>query len=410
MRSSRATIIRSIGILLVLGASVLGACGKANKEAVFTPEVGHPEGWVADHGGEYREAAPRCTGCHAADLSGGISAVSCFSVSFEGIACHPAGPAAFIHPEGWGAQAAHGPRAKAAPGAMEGLAWCQGCHGRDFGGGRVNSPCARCHGVPAPHPRAPWRGGLATHVTTDEGNADVCSGCHRRSGAGGDPGCFNNTLCHAARGVHPGGWGDAGKHGAAAKRAPAGSAGFQSCGECHGANFSGDGSGVSCFSCHGIKAPHPPAPWRGRLTHVTTEPRNASACIGCHRSRNPPPGVSPGCFNNTLCHPHEPGWAGPDLHGAGAKARPSATKGFPACQSCHGTLFGGGNPGRTCFRAGGCHTSPAPHAPGPWTGLRTHATTNTGNAGVCALCHRRPSAPASLPDNCFNTSLCHAQR
>lgn len=408
----RTTLRRGVaGLALAFaGALALAACSKTHQSVLFTPGEGHPDGWVADHGAEYRKAASRCAECHGADLTGGIAAVSCYSTGFDGVVCHPAGPAAFIHSDTWAAAGVHGPTAKAAPGAMSGLAWCQGCHGRDFGGGTVNTSCGSCHGVSAPHPRAPWRGGAYTHVTTAQTNAPVCAGCHLAPGPRGEPGCFNATLCHGPRGVHPGGWGDPGSHGATAKRAPGGSKGLAYCQQCHGADFRGGEAERSCSSCHGVAAPHPRSPWRGRYTHTTTDPGNAAVCIHCHRNRRPPPGAEPGCFNNTLCHPHEPGWAAAGEHGAGAKERPSPGRGFPACQSCHGRLFAGGDPGGSCFRAGGCHTQPTPHSPGPWRGgVRTHTTTNGGNVGVCAICHRRPSAPPSLADNCFNTSLCHGQ-
>jgi len=406
---ARAIRLGSLGLLLA-AAAALGACNKTHESVLFTPGVGHPDGWVADHGVEYRKAAPRCVECHGADLRGGISAVSCYSTGIDGTTCHPAGPASFIHGEGWASPGQHGSQAKAAPGAMSGFAWCEGCHGKNFDGGSVNTPCASCHGVPAPHPRAPWRAPGLTHTTTDPANAAVCAQCHARGGAAVEPGCFNATLCHGPRGVHPAGWEAPGSHGAGAKAAPGTYTGFATCASCHGSDFRGNGVGVSCFPCHGVDAPHPASPWRGQYTHTTTNQANAAVCIACHRNPNPPPGAAPGCFNNTLCHPHEPGWASPDRHGAGAKERPSPTRGFPACQYCHGRLFDGGVPGGSCYRAGGCHATTTPHPLSPWNGARTHATTNGGNAGVCALCHRRPSAPASLPDRCFNNSLCHDQR
>ncbi|HEY5999140.1 MAG TPA: hypothetical protein VI078_07530 [bacterium] len=401
---------RSLPWLLLLVVAVAG-CSKSRNDVLFTPGVGHPEDWIADHGKAYRKAPARCVECHGTDLKGGVSAVSCFSASFKGTACHPGGPATFIHPEGWGAWQRHGAAAKAAPGPSGGFAWCESCHGTDFAGGIVNTPCARCHGVPAPHPRAPWRGGPQTHATTNTANAPVCAQCHRHAGSGGQPGCFNGTLCHTQRGVHPGGWGDPTSHGPAAKGRPGPSSGFLFCTGCHGSDYRGNGAGVSCFPCHGVDAPHPPSPWRARFTHTTTDQGNAPVCLACHRNAHPPAGAAPGCFNNTLCHPHPPGWASPDLHGAGAKERPSPTRGFPACQSCHGRLFSGSVPGGSCYRSASCHTAPTPHSPAPWRPPgRTHTTTQDGNAGVCGLCHRRPSAPPSLPDNCFNNSLCHTQR
>ena len=400
----RSHIPRALGLLLL--AALATGCSK-DRGTSFDPDAGHPDDWVADHGQSYLRSSAHCTECHGADLRGGVSGVSCFSAALGTVVCHSAGPEAFIHPDGWGAAGAHGPPAIGSPGATSGLAFCAVCHGADFAGGGVNTPCGRCHGVPAPHPRAPWRGGASTHTRVDPGNAPSCAQCHLRSGTPTSAGCFNNTLCHAARGVHPQGWDGPGNHGAAAKRSPGSDSGFSTCASCHGNDFNGATAGVSCFPCHGVGAPHPRAPWRARLTHTTTAQENAPACVGCHRNSSPPPGAAPGCFNNTLCHPHEPGWADPSRHGAGAKERPSATRGFPACQSCHGRLFDGGVPGGSCYRAGGCHTRPTPHSPGPWRGARTHTTTNGGNAVACAVCHRRPSAPASLPDGCFNASLCH---
>jgi hypothetical protein len=103
---------------------------------------------------------------------------------------------------------------------------------------------------------------------------------------------------------------------------------------------------------------------------------------------------------------HVAGWSNPALHGATAKAAPGSS-GFSSCQSCHGDNFAGGVVNVSCLNTAGCHGVGvnAPHSPAPWRGgARTHTTTDTGNAVVCALCHQsNPGVPG-----CFNNTLCHA--
>lgn len=107
-------------------------------------------------------------------------------------------------------------------------------------------------------------------------------------------------------GSHVAGFSDPNAHGAVAKSQ---TGGFTSCQECHGVDFAGGVSGVSCFyNCHGVNAPHPRAPWN----HGDTNANNAAVCAECHANGlnspvQPSPSVSvlssaPGCFNNTLCH------------------------------------------------------------------------------------------------------------
>ena len=221
-------------------------------------------------------------------------------------------------------------------------------------------------------------------------------------------------MCHNEAG-HPAGWAVSSPapqpHGVTAKKDNTVSGqGFASCQTCHGANFAGGSTNVSCFLCHG--PPHAPAPWRGApYTHTDTDPSNAPVCAQCHRNANP---GTPGCFNNTLCHatpvPHpvDNAWVAtppaPQPHGNSAKAAPGDNTGFLYCQTCHGTgtNFLGGISGISCQL---CHTS-APHPAGStWRNSTspTHRTTNLGNAAVCAFCHQRAAGTPS----CFGTTLCH---
>jgi hypothetical protein len=328
-------ILRS-HMMLILAAALVGllsACSSQNSQAIFDPQTGkHPATWLQTHPASFLSNPSQCTECHGADLHGGISNVSCFSASFGGIGCHANGPG-HADPATWALPAQHGTAAKAAPNAaaMHGFSICQLCHGSNFAGdfGPTCLNTAGCHGVGvmSPHPVS-WSSGTAStyhHNTTDPGNGPVCALCHT-AGAnspvapppapapGTPPGCFNNTLCHGQLGHAPG-WANPNSHGAAAKSAPnvAAMQGFSTCQTCHGSDFTGSGSAVTCLNtagCHGatVGAPHS-FPWQSTSArkHSTTDPTNASACGLCHLANRQPPAYVPltvpvGCFDNTLCH------------------------------------------------------------------------------------------------------------
>jgi hypothetical protein len=354
----------------------------------------HPSAWLPGDTYVHTTTDPGnaavCANCHRNTNPG---TPGCFNNTL----CH--GAVGNPHPAGWSSPTVHGPVAKAAPGATSGFQYCQVCHGPFAPGGTFN--CQNCHGVVAPHPSAWLPGDAFVHTTTNPGNASVCVQCHHKNS--GTPGCFNNTLCHGAVGIHPPNWPIPTVHGPVAKAAPGSTSGFLYCEACHGTNFSGGSSGISCQSCHGIAAPHPSAWLPGdTYVHTTTDPGNAPVCAQCH-TLNP---GTPGCFNSTLCHgavgnPHPANWPTPTVHGPVAKAAPGATSGFLFCEACHGANFSGGTSGLACQS---CHGIAAPH-PSAWLPGDTyrHTTTNQGNAPVCAQCHRQNAGTAG----CFNNTLCH---
>lgn len=444
-------------MLTVLTFVLLSACSKGNdKAATIDPVTGkHPERWVVTGTGGSHPAAfiagpSACPECHGMALDGGISNVSCFSTSRNGINCHPNGPSG--HPAGWSSPGSHGAAAKATSSGTNGFAHCQVCHGSTFSGGIARSclNTAGCHGagIMAPHAARPWLSkiGGRTHGDTDASNAAACNPCHSggaNSGrkpsttppAGTAPGCFNNTLCHGVEG-HNTGWAAPEAHGIAALSPAGGNKGFSTCTVCHGTRYDGSIAEQSCITtsgCHGARSPHPAKPWRsatGGVSHTRVDSSNAGACTACHTggansSRIPRPGDpvgATGCFNNTLCHGtvgHAAGWNDPAQHGAEAKKSPTATTGFSACQACHGGGFTNG-PAVTCFNTAVCHGSGvnAPHAKKPWfsrTGGPTHTSTDAGNVGTCSICHTaganstiKPPAPATgTPAGCYNNTLCH---
>ena len=275
-----------------------------------------------------------------------------------------------------------------------------------------------------------------------------CTQCHGSDLSGGisNVSCFGNTAgCH--HGPIPN-WSTPAVHGATAKKAP-GSSGFASCQICHGKSFSGGGANESCFTCHGVSAPHARKPWRGApFTHATTDPANAPVCYQCHAYKgtanpnNPhvpptpaPAGTAPGCFNGTMCHnqavAHPAGWAATapaaQPHGDAAKKDNTVSgQGFAYCKTCHGNNFEGTAIGPTCLSNALCHGAgvASPHAPKPWRGSPyTHTTTaEAGNAPVCYQCHAytgtanpnnphvppTPAAAGTAP-GCFNGTMCHNQ-
>ena len=252
-------MIKVFALLLVAGTALtlLSSCGSGNSAAPQLNSAGrHPAGWVAAHPAAFGANAAQCYECHGSDLMGGISKVSCFSATFNGITCHASGPG--NHPAGWSDPAMHGVHAKSAVSGANGFAACQVCHGTLFNGGIVNTSCYSCHGVSAPHPPKPWFGGAYTHTTTDPSNAAVCALCHTAganlspafqlpSYASGTPGCFNSTLCHGAS-PHPADW--LLTHNQAANIPGA-------CQICHGAQLQGDPAfgSPACSSCHTALAP-----------------------------------------------------------------------------------------------------------------------------------------------------------
>ena len=463
-----------VGLLILLAAFASAAgCSTANTPVgggdVIVNHVNASgnsvPGWVAPTGGLHSNSATlnyianggssSCTECHGSDLAGGISRVSCFG---NPAGCHhgPIGDWISTSPP-----QNHGIAAKKAPGSS-GFAACQICHGSNFSGGGAEVSCFTCHGVSAPHAPKPWLGAPYTHTDTDPKNAPVCSNCHfpgspnnpanhpaTPAPAGTAPGCFNNTLCHGENPVpHPVGnaWVTAPPaaqpHANDAKATPGATTGFSYCQDCHGtgttspANFGGGSSGVSCYPCHGVSAPHAPKPWRATAgstyDHTSTDTANAPVCAQCHFPGSPnnppdhpftpaPAGTAPGCFNSTLCHGtsfHPTGWAQATQHGPVAKQAPSASSGFAFCQVCHGTgtNYSGGIVGVSCYT---CHGDVGTPHPADWLPGDTfvHTSTAEGNATVCAFCHRnvanspiappRPPAPDTTAPGCFNSTLCH---
>jgi len=286
-----------------------------------------------------------------------------------------------------------------------------GGSGGSFSSSSTNSPGTFSGGHPVVH---------QTAFLSDPDSCRVCPGADLRGGNAGVS-CFSSSYagasCHAnGPASHPVGWADPGQHGAAAKATPDSSHGFSYCRNCHGQDFSGGIVNVSCFTCHGVNAPHSPYPWRGGArTHVTTNVNNAAVCAACHTNGansnlKPSPfdsGAAPGCFNNTLCHSqvnHAANFSDGAVHGPQAKAD------LTTCQQCHASPSGSGAGSNPRFNVNkgtlvnGCENCHDPYTAHPvyWAGH----TTSGNRANACGLCHGAGLAGGVGP-SCLIT--CHME-
>lgn len=407
----------AISLLALAGAIAAGCSTSTDKGNLVDASGRHPANFVSTHPAFARPDGSACAPCHGGDLRGGISRVSCFSASLNGVACHANGPA--FHPANWvdvktrGTSSWHGD-AYLAGVLINGLG-CSSCHTLGTSGSPGTGKCVICHFTYTSMPvrRIPvgdntvhnWTNfQVAGHSKPAYANDNlvngVCIACHETNIRFGNPPqqCHN---CHAPFPTfHPAGWSSSAQHGAAAKDAPSANRGFPFCRTCHGTGFAGSGTAPSCINntlCHGLsgnpatptapnQAPHAKRPWRTSagtaLTHTSTASDNANAqvCYLCHADRAntigvpaPTPAFSPstppGCFNGSLCHggtvshPLGASWLPGTLHGATAKAD------LTFCQACHAD------------------------APAPATNPRFNVLANVANPNSgCENCHKARTA------------------
>jgi len=117
----------------------------------------------------------------------------------------------------------------------------------------------------------------------EKANPSGCVPCHGADyrGEAGVPGCYD---CHDGPGGHPGGWADREAeqfHGESVEKA-----GPMACRTCHGTDYRGGWSGVSCYECHaGGPSGHPDG-WMNRSSasfhglKVLTQ--GVEDCTRCH--------------------------------------------------------------------------------------------------------------------------------
>ncbi len=260
-------------------------------------------------------------------------------------------------------------------------------------------------------------------------------------------GCSDSNSSASLPGEpHPAGW--VLLHGAQANQD------LRGCQVCHGADFTGVGQAVSCFSCHLEGPPFAvhPASWGNVIADHQDFPSSFSwtqcANAACHgtdlRGGSGSTETGPSCFL-AGCHLNAP----PNAHEAatsftfhfdGSPGLPQAKDDLLFCRNCHGrppNTFDGGfvaDPailartdadGNGNCSASACHPDATAH-PTNWVPDTSERHTNAGNRpDACTICHNLlidttpgnttaglfPGAPSCFSPNFTNAngiaSACH---
>lgn len=272
---------RAIPALLFLGLFPLFLFGCAERENPADVTIqAHSEAWNQAgsedfHGSRVAEnTAESCTTCHGAQLMGQGRAQSCSDCHAGGRSGHPAS-SEWIPPSG---NAFHGTET-----ATTGAAPCARCHGEEFRGGWAEVSCFTCHDGPSGHPEGwliPLSENWHANAVADSG-VEPCATCHGEDFRGGwaEVSCF---TCHDGPSGHPEGWliplADEWHANAVAETGP------QRCQSCHGEDYRGGTSGVSCYRCHDGPSGHPEG-WLSSSSddyHAAEWGGDDEACSDCH--------------------------------------------------------------------------------------------------------------------------------
>ncbi|MBI5476789.1 MAG: hypothetical protein HY964_08655 [Ignavibacteriales bacterium] len=133
---------------------------------------------------------------------------------------------------------------------------------------------------------------------------------------------------------------------------------FDECTRCHGGNYSGGTSGVSCFSCHSAY-PHKAgwtvvdsASYHGK--YLKSKDWNVTECQGCHGTNYTGGTSGVSCRSCHPSFPHSDNFDESNGHPVYMR-----TNEFPMdqCKVCHGSNYDGGTIVSSSCR--GCHDNPA---------------------------------------------------
>ncbi|OGQ05815.1 MAG: hypothetical protein A3F82_06250 [Deltaproteobacteria bacterium RIFCSPLOWO2_12_FULL_44_12] len=343
------------------GSEVCLNCHKIESAQVETPPTchschklfPHPDTWVKkeNHGSfVLTNGKGSCaTQCHGTDLNGGLSKLACDS-------CHEIYP----HKQTWIVPAEHGAAAEG-----NGKLNCKGCHGDDFRGGLSGKSCYECHEL-FPHEKGWYDPQRVQQKHRDfvmaNGTTSCATQCHGTDLGGGLSGRSCNE-CHQWLPwfPHPEGWKDYEGHGTYVLQTLGNDK--TSCKLCHGNDFLGGFSGVSCSnsSCHS-NYPHDPATWGQAANHgppAYGAGKTSCATANCHGTVfqgsqyqvSPGNPLAPSCFNSG-CHadfPHiDPKWMTPDKTNNAVTRDESfhgdrfirqVQRGVVTCTGCHGINY-----------------------------------------------------------------------
>ncbi|PLX93583.1 MAG: hypothetical protein C0619_04235, partial [Desulfuromonas sp.] len=416
------------------------------------PGTAHPvgEAWLDKasatfHGLSAAQDVTACAACHGADYQGGLTGVSCSQCHFgetgskvpageswthgstphDGLTpyiavcnqCHTVnrsygnGPASChdchtgaSHPvgEAWLDKASatfHGDA------ATQDVTACAVCHGADYQGGFTGVSCFQCHfgetGSKVPAGES-WTHGSVPHDSLTQYVA-ICDQCHtvNRSYGNGPTTCHD---CHTSA-SHPVGetWLDKNSatfHGLSAAQD------VTACAVCHGTDYQGGFTGVSCFQCHfgatGSKVPAGESWTHGSVPHDGLTPYVA-VCEQCHtvnRSYGNGPTTCHDCHSGAS-HPVGEAWLDKNsatFHGL------SAVQDVTACAVCHGTDYQGGFSGVSCFQCHFGETGSKVPAGESWTHGSTPHDGLTPYIAVCNQCHTVNRSYGNGPASCHD---CH---
>lgn len=364
-------------LLILAGLPFVVACERDGSPGGVEPVPAHAPAWSEPGSGSFhgryagREGTQECLGCHGADLSGQGATPGCQ-------ACHawppgggPGAGADPAHPADWVSPDVHGTAVIAGGGAA-----CAGCHGADFRGGTTDVSCFRCHDGPGGHARG-WAEATAHGLAARGPAASGCATCHGADYRGGWSAVSCYTCHPGPTGRHADDYAEPGQHGAEVVAA----AGVAGCVACHGQDYEGGRSGVSCYQCHDGIGGHP-VNWESASRHGdAVEDGGGAACAVCHGADYRGGWAATSCYE---CHDgpggHPVGWAHYSRHGREASLYTPV-----GCSPCHGDDYRGGWSTVSCYR---CHVGPYAIHPFGWADPDAHGQeAERDDAASCRECH-----------------------
>ncbi|GAB4176762.1 MAG: hypothetical protein Kow00108_12170 [Calditrichia bacterium] len=232
-----------------------------------------------------------CATCHGADLKGGKTEVSCYT-------CHTT----FPHETDWVSGDTGGLHASLIRSDSLSTDDCTSCHGTDLKGGTSQVSCYTCH-TTYPHSND-WvqegGGAHAAFLIESEFDLTSCQSCHGSDYTGGSSkvSCYtcHNSYPHDKNWVSE----ESDNHGEFLEE---NDFNLSLCSSCHGSDFTGDDTGVSCYTCH-EQYPHSndiaqPGAERFHSYLIKAENWDLSECQDCHKSDFSGPTTSTNCLR---CH------------------------------------------------------------------------------------------------------------
>jgi predicted CxxxxCH...CXXCH cytochrome family protein len=279
----------------------------------------HKSGWdstaVAGYHGDYLRlnnwSTTGCTKCHGTALNGGTSGTSCYS-------CHSSYP----HSVSWENASSsnhHGDYLKA-------LQWqtteCAKCHGSDFNGGVSGKPCYRCH-ASYPH-QAAWDSASSnsfhgSYLLQKNFQLAECRQCHGINYTGGAT-QISCLSCHPLY-PHSTDWNNESSSASHGQFLKTQSWKNDLCTACHGTELSGGVSKTGCFTCH-PQYPHSSTYATDHPSTLRTDANPLSNCRDCHGDNYTGSAVVNITCERSGCH----------VDGNGTPKSPES------CNTCHGTF------------------------------------------------------------------------